>query len=279
MDAEQTTREMEKLQAEIVKIQAKFAADPSEENLLKMQQEMAAISAKMVELSMQFSSDDDEDDEGDEEEIEEFIRTHPAPPGKEKYLPIGAIIVSMNYEPWQTFGLMADDDQWEGMLAGAWGINDAKEGKEMLASLLEGRHYAVYGEDFRNFKAGKPHGLDKETVEAYEYTMEGIKEYAPELFSVAKKCDNILAWDLERLGNLARVFRKLGWLSDSEMFEWLDKAAKRIKKEFPSWNEYAVSFLVGRAIAYDSDHDVILFAMLVLEEGKDLMKAHPTGSL
>jgi hypothetical protein len=116
-------------------------------------------------------------------------------------------------------------------------------------------------------------------VKRYTLTVECLKDTFPALLPAAEKCNNILAWDLERIGYLARIFLQLGWLTEAETVEWLEKTAKRIKAEFPDWKDYIASVLVGRAVAFAFDYSVVAAAELVLVGGEELVKKHPVSSL
>ena len=304
MDAQEIQQEIEKCQAEMMGLQAKYA-DPTPENLAQMQQEMAEISQKMNELSLQFatatmaetfggSAEDimaqafsggagDFDlgglFENDEEEKQEFVEQHPVDEDKEKYLPVGALLLASHDEPWQTLALMADDEYWQDVLEGGWGIDDIEDGREMLESLLEGRHTKVYGGDFLKFKAGQPHELDEDSVDGYNDTLEGLEDDLPELLPYAQNCESILAWDIERVGYLARIFCQLGWIDEAETWEWIKKAAGQIKANFSCWEEYIASILIGRAVAFSFDYVMIGVAQELVDFEKEFLDAHPVSGL
>ena len=262
MSLEKLQKELEKFQAEMINIQKKYS-NPTPENIAKMQSEIIAITKKMDETSKKLAAESlsyDEEDEEDEEEDyfdeearEQFIKDHPAPKDKAKYLPIGALLLYTNGEPFETFALTNEKEDWLEAMENGWDLDNAEDGKKMLASLLKGRHEATFGEDYRNFKAGKEHELDDDSVESYEETLENLKEELPSLLPYIKKCDNILAWDYERAGYLARIFTHLGWIKEADAFKWMEKTAEKIKEKFSKWEEYAVSVLVGRALAIGFD--------------------------
>jgi hypothetical protein len=304
MDLKQIQAETEKYQAEIMKIQSKYMADPTPENMMKMQQEMAVISQKMSELSAEYMAVAAKDMtarqqeiaasayaqaggdidvsgliEDDEKEKAQFVKDHPAPQDKAKYLPLGALLLYTNDEPYQTFALMDGQEEWRDAMKEGWGLKNAEGGKKMLASLLEGRHEAALGEDYRNFKAGKPHKLSREDVEGYEETLENLQEYLPALLPYAQKCSSLLAWDLDRACYLARIFVHLGWISDSESFDWIAKVAVKIKAGFASWEEYFASILVGRSVHMGYDDVMIGAAYDLLVDNKAFLDGHPISAL
>ena len=305
MNAKQIQQEIEKCQAEMLEIQAKYA-DPTPENIALMQQEMAELGQKMNELSLQYAtasmtetfggSPEDimahafaqagpegfemEDLYGyDEEEKQEFAEQNPVAADKEKYLPVGALLLASHDEPWQTLALMADDEYWQDVLEGGWGLDDIEEGREMLASLLDGRHTKVYGEDYRKLRNSQPHELDEDSVDAYNDTLEALEEDLPELLPYAQNCDNILAWDIERVGYLARIFCHLDWIDEAEAWEWIEKAAGQVKANFSCWEEYIASILMGRAVAFSFDYIMIGVAQELASFGKEFLDTFPVSKL
>ena len=287
MDIKQAQKEMERIQAEIMKLQMEYAANPTPESAMIMQQKITILSQEALKVSAMSSSDDDNEvniyaDDFyvvDEQAIKDFVAAHPVPEDQKKYLLIGGILIATHDEPWQCFALMEEAGYWQSVLDGGWGIGKVAAGRKMLASLLEGRHEARYGNDYRKFKAGQPHKLDEDGVEGYEDTLESLKEDSPSLIPYAQKCNTLLAWDLERVGYLARIFRGLGWIDDAEMLDWIKKAAKAIKDNFSVWEEYVVSILIGRAVAYNFDYSVVGTAQEVLDGAKDILKKYPISSL
>ena len=277
--------ELAAYQAEVMKIQTKYAANPTPANIAKMQKEMFALSQKMSELSMQIAAESydamsmDDDDGYDEEAVQKFVSDNPPPKDKAKYLPIGALLLLTNGEPYETFALIQDQGDWLEAMEGAWGIKEAEEGKKMLRSLLKGRHEAKFGDAFRSFKNKKPHELDDDSIDNYKETLNNLKEDCPVLLPFVKKCNTLLAWDFERAGYLARIFAHLGWIDLKETFEWLEKTTAKIKENFSGWEEYAASILVGRAVAFSFDYQVIAAVQELFEEKKGFLKGHPFSSL
>jgi hypothetical protein len=277
---ETISKEIEEIQAEMARVHAKYIANPTPENMMKLNNELMALSMKMNEAAMRgeggaaYAIDDEED-----YDIEKFIKDNRPPKDKEKYLPIGALLIVPHDEPWQTFATTVGEDYWMVPLMNGWGLKNAKGGRDILASLLGGRHYKEYGENFKKLKAGQPNKLNGESAEGYRDTLDAIKQHMPALLPKAEKCDNILAWDLDRVGYLARVFANIGWIPEAEMYEWLEKAAARIRSEYSDWEEYILSVAIGRGVAFNFDEEIIEVAAYILNEGKALMKAHPLKDL
>ena len=284
---------MMKIQQEMMQAQMQYASDPT-----KMQKEMERLSKKMNEISMQYAAamagsygmsgadisqmaaDAYAGLEVDNEKAKaDFVAANPVKADQERYLPIGATLITTHDEPWQCFSFMEEKEYWYSVLDNGWGIKKAPEGRKMIESLLKGRHQAKFGEDYAKFKAGKPHKLDSDSVEGYNENMATLATYVPVLVPFAEKCTTLLAWDLERAGYLARIFHAIGWIDLKELADWLDKTAKEIKANFKTWEEYIVSILIGRAVAFRFDEVVVGAADHVMDSGKALLKKYPISKL
>jgi hypothetical protein len=292
MDMSQLQAEMMRLQTEMMQVQAKYMADPTPENMAKMQQELTAISQKMNDLSAQNTDGGGGYGQGAgeaavpnyieeyEKELEQFRKEHPAPADKAKYLPIGAMLLYTNDEPYEVFAMMGEKSDWKDAMNEGWGIKNANEGRKMLESLLDGRHESVFGKDYRNFKDGQPNELDDDSIESYRELIESISEYLPKLTPYAEKCRTLVAWDLDRAGYLARIFAHLEWIDSAESFEWLAKTAAKIKSAgFTAWEEYFASILIGRALHMGHSIFVIEATREIVEENEEFLKEHPISAL
>ena len=292
---------MMRIQMEMQKAQAEYVANPTPENMAIMQQKIAALTQESMRISMQGASAamaetygqagaemyaqaiagmmTDEDEEADEQIKLDFVKANQVPNDQEKYTLIGALLISTHDEPWQCFASMSDTGYWKEILKDGWDIKDISAGRKMLDSLLEGRHEKRFGDEFRKMKAGQPNKLDEESVEGYTETLEGLKEEVPSLFAPAQKCNTLVAWDLERAGYLARIYFNLGWIDEAELLDWLKKTATAIKAGFSVWEDYFVSILIGRAVAYNFDYFMIGSIYDIFNEGQDILKKYPLSSL
>jgi hypothetical protein len=302
----------EQLAAEIQQVQMEYASNPTPAGLAKMQSEMLRLQQELITASTQaaaaamsgaYGADNplaaamanaqaeaaaygnavnqainQAFGDGGEEE-KQFIQEHPVAPDKAKYLPIGAFLLNTNAEPCETFALMGDQEEWREAIEDSWEIDGPEAGRKMLKSLLGGRHTRVFDKDYRKLKADQPQELDEDAVEAYHDMLETLEEYLPELLPYAQACETIFAWDLERAGYLARIFAHLGWITEEETFDWLQKIAVEIKKSFGRWEEYAVSIMAGRALHFESADSVIEAACELFGDKKQLFASYPISDL
>ncbi|QQO08785.1 DUF1266 domain-containing protein [Breznakiella homolactica] len=236
----------------------------------------------MMSQMMQAGDDDDEeddDDEFDEEAFNAFIAENPVPDEYKKYMPIGALLIGTQGEPYETLHLIMDEDDTDAILSNGWGIDSRDEGLEMLESLLGGRHAKHFAKTFAKLKAGDTKGLDADDVEDYEASVSGITEILELPEELVENCTTLYAWDLERIGYLARLFVNIGYITEEEAWEWMAKAAVKIKENFKTWEEYIVSVLLGRGLAMGVHQEPYAVALDLLTENKSFLKANPIKNL
>jgi len=72
------------------------------------------------------------------------------------------------------------------------------------------------------------------------------------LVSAEKSVGTIIAWDLVRAINLARMCHDLEYLSEAETWRYIKAAYGRLEKElsFKSWDDIGISFLFGRFLHF-----------------------------
>lgn len=73
-------------------------------------------------------------------------------------------------------------------------------------------------------------------------------------FSQIKKTKDI-AWNYGRAAFLSRCCYDLGYLSEIELKDYLEKSYKELKHHCATWKEYTASYIFGRAIWGGSNND------------------------
>lgn len=224
-----------------------------------------------------------------DQEVLEFIAAHPVPEDLQKYLMIGALLIGTNDEPYTTLALMEDKDFYRYELQNAWEIEKREQALEMLESLMAGRHSSRFAGDYEILReygpdayfehAGDEPGLDDDDIESYEAAIEGFVEALDLPEDIAANCTTLLAWDLDRVGLLARMLSHVGFITDTEAYEWLKKAGKSAAERFASWEEYFVSLLLGRALHLGTALEPFSSALDLLTDSRELLEAYPISSL
>jgi hypothetical protein len=204
---------------------------------------------------------------------------NPPRAGSEHLLCYGTI--PMSGMPLMTLHSPYSAQDMQKMLAQEWSITSQQAAGETLVWLRDGGHRQQYGPLVPGFvhpttlnapgRLGgwKPKGndptagfpmtdrekvtivyrllrsRDKVTVKARK-SKPGITEQD---FGAVTDMD---AWDIERIGIVARFSFTAGYLSETDTYGWLSVADQMCRQRYRSWTSYGLSYLVGRAIAYDS---------------------------
>jgi Protein of unknown function (DUF1266). len=225
------------------------------------------------------AANDDDDEEYEYADLDDFIKQNTPSPEHAKYLPIGALLIGTWSEPYETLALTCDEDDVIEMLEGGWGIENRKEGLEMLKSLLEGRHANKFKADHLALKAGKRDKVDPDDAECYDVSVEAILEVLELPQSYIDNCNTLYAWDLERIGYLARLFTHVEFITEDEAWDWMKKAGAKIKENFDSWESYIVSILLGRGLAMGPAEEPFAVAFDLLNDSRSFLDSHPIKDL
>jgi len=288
------------IQARMMQLQTEYMQNPTPENLAKMQEETQRLMAEL------YSSSDMEaltsnaaealaeafEEEGgymDDEELEEFIAEHTPPPEKAKYLPIGAVLIMTNVEPCETLAMTDDDkESYAYSLKEWWGIKNRNGAMEKIEWLLGDGHSARYQPEFELLQQNgidayralkRKTSLDEESLECYEAAAEGVVDILELPESMVTGCRTIRAWDLDRVGLLARICTHVGYIKEDEAWEYMKRAAAQIKPLFKTWDEYVVSVLLGRAIALGVHQEPFICALELLTEKRAFLDKYPISNL
>ena len=254
------------------------------QNAMSGMPDMSAFQAQVADVTAQYMSgyeeeEDDEDDEMDEAMLQQFIEENAVPAQYKKYMPIGALLIGTHGEPYETLRLIQDEEYTSDVLEGGWGIEDKEEALEMLESLLGGRHAEKFADEFAAAKAGDFDKMDEENAEDYQNSVEAIVQVLEVPLSLVEQCQTLYAWDLERIGYLARLFVNIGYFEESEAWEWMEKAAVKVKETFSSWEEYIISVLLGRGFAMGLHQEPYAIALDLLTDSRAFLDTSPISEL
>lgn len=199
------------------------------------------FSQLMGNMSNIFGGGDDDDDDD--------FNIEPVPTDKKGLLAFGSIILCQH--PTDTFEINGYKSDLKDMLENAWDITNQEEAIETLEWLKEEGH--------RNQQA-----------EIDENTLEEIKEYREALSPMVKlnidengNPTDIDAWDIERIGSVARYCYAAGYIDQQTCLQYLEIANKMAKEKYQNWSEYAASFMTGRLFMYGGSP--VNFAAAILE--------------
>lgn len=197
-----------------------------------------------------------------ENQQEDFLFNHIAPEEKRKYLALGALF---SLHPYRTveclnkFFLQKPEDILKGKenINESWGIVDMTSAKKQLDWLLHSGH--------RNDKTiiTQKNALIaqlRNPAELTEEISELIKNVNQITYSIhSKQIDyinpniiynftNLSGWDYIRGASMAKDCYNLGYLDENETWRYILAFNELVVQDFSSWEQLAVSFLVGRYI-------------------------------
>lgn len=173
--------------------------------------------------------------------LKAFLASHPQTPlteEKKRLLVFGAILSCYRSE--EILSIITDNNLnvYKIGLQEQWEINNREDALETLNALLNLEKTAELNEVLAH------HHASKELIELQTSIAEGLKT---DLVQV-QATTSTYAWDLCRLVSLAKWCYWLQYISEEEMWKFLNEAAIKASSLGKNWSDYTISFLLGRAI-------------------------------
>ena len=142
-----------------------------------------------------------------------------------------------------------------------WEITDTASAKETISDLLAQKRSL----QFR-------HLLTQTSPELSKIQKQIAKGLEIELAQV-EAVKSAYAWDLCRAASLAKWCYWCQYLTETEMWEILQKVSEIAKEQGKNWQEYTISFLLGRTIqGFDLEDLIILTSQLFHSKSPSLRK-------
>ena len=175
---------------------------------------------------------------------------------QENALVFGAVLTTKNGMSFNDLEAEDYKDASIQVLGSSWDVKDTATAKAELrtpeAAAGNSAEYQAY-EDVK-----------KNLTSDYGYTAEqidGIK--------------TISAWDYDRLVNVARFSYSAGYITEQEMWDYINKAVTQAKNDYNSWEEYFAGVMLGRTLAYGKPFaDSKAQADALLKDDKSVYKTH-----
>lgn len=106
---------------------------------------------------------------------------------------------------------------------------------------------------------------------------DGAKLSYLELYALVS---TVRAWDLERAAWVGRLGFMAGLVSEEEAFSILHATREQIERTYPSWRDYGIAFVVGRADCFDDGESFLVVGDLAdeLDNPYSLFNRYPIGS-
>ena len=142
-----------------------------------------------------------------------------------------------------------------------WEITDTASAKETISDLLAQKRSL----QFR-------HLLTQTSPELSKIQKQIAKGLEIELAQV-EAVKSAYAWDLCRAASLAKWCYWCQYINETEMWDILQKVSEIAKEQGKNWQEYTISFLLGRTIqGFDLENLIILTSQLFHSKSPSLRK-------
>ena len=189
------------------------------------------------------------------------INQQPLTDEQKRLLTYGAILAYYRGE--NLTSLMPKEvlDRYQFGLRQQWSVTDAASAKATLSDLLALKR----SQQFRP-------ALTQTSAELSKIQKQIAKGLGIEVAEVAA-VQSAYAWDLCRAASLAKWCYWCKYLTEAEMWEVLNQVAAIAKEKGKNWQEYTISFLLGRTIqGFDLEEFIILASQLFHSKSPSLRR-------
>lgn len=169
---------------------------------------------------------------------------------QENALVFGAVLSTRNGMPFDDLQAAEYKDASIQVLGSAWDVTDTATAKEALDNLLAEGHRADIDPELANLRTPEAATENSAEFQAYEDVKKNLVDsygYTAEQIDGIK---TISAWDYDRLVNVARFSNSAGYITEQEMWDYINKAVAQAKNDYNSWEEYFAGVMLGRTLAY-----------------------------
>lgn len=197
---------------------------------------------------------------------------HALPEQKRRLLAYGALLALYRVESPRILHLKVPLDTLREGLESAWEISNREEALNTLEWLLVEGHRARFDNLFLNLKTGVP--INEEELKPSQECYESAKKVIASKLGFSDEDFNsiqtIAAWDYDRAVNIARWSYALDYITEEELWAFIERAAGQASQTYNSWKEYFIAFAFGRGIAYHGDiYDIVWNGKELLQDDRN----------
>lgn len=177
-----------------------------------------------------------------------------------RLLAFGAPMLVYNDEKVDTIDSDEDIDTIKYTLESWWDVTDRESTLGIVKWLLEDGHHAEADEALAEVHERGLENISQEEREDEESKMEDVCLIAESMLENSwcpegRMPKTVIAWDLVRLVNLGRWAYLCGYVNEDEMWQIMQIAADTALENFSSWEEYGLSFIMGRGVWHGDPDD------------------------
>lgn len=178
-----------------------------------------------------------------------------------RLLAFGAPMLVYNDENVDSIDCPAEDvESIRSTIASWWNVTDHESTLEIVKWLLEEGHHADADEALKELRKRGLAGISQEERDDEESKMGDVCLIAESMDENGwcpggQMPGSVIAWDLVRVVNLGRWAYLCGYLTEDEMWQIMQLAADTALEYFSSWEEYGMSFVMGRGVWHGDPDD------------------------
>ena len=178
-----------------------------------------------------------------------------------RLLAFGAPMLVYNDENVDSIDCPAEDvESIRSTIESWWNVTDHESTLEIVKWLLEEGHHADADEAMKELRKRGLAGISQEERDDEESKMGDVCLIAESMNENGwcpggQMPGSVIAWDLVRVVNLGRWAYLCGYLTEDEMWQIMQLAADTALEHFSSWEEYGMSFVMGRGVWHGDPDD------------------------
>lgn len=181
-----------------------------------------------------------------------------------RLLALGAPILVYNDEYTDTIGHQEYVDSLKEQIRSWWEVTDRESAFEIVDWLLREGHHAEADRVLAAMRNGQEtEDIDEDKVEDVSLITDYMLENS--ICDMNSVPHTAIAWDLVRIVNLGRWAFQCGYITEEDMWNIMRVADETASANFSSWEEYGMSFVLGRGVWHGDTDDCLTAYEIVTE--------------
>lgn len=171
-----------------------------------------------------------------------------------RLLALGAPMLVYNDEYTDTIGEQEYVDSLKEQIRNWWNVTDRDSTFEIIDWLLNEGHHAEADMILATMRNGQAtEELDEDKINDVSLITRYMLEN--KICDVESMPHTAIAWDLVRIVNLGRWSFQCGYITEEDMWNIMCIASEAASANFSSWEEYGMSFVLGRGVWHGDTDD------------------------
>ena len=192
----------------------------------------------------------------------------------------GADLAMLNGHALNVVAFDEDEETSREVLSEWWGIESKEELDEMIESLKAGRHSGYYSRIADAYRQGSRGAAEQYINDNLAHLVDDVEDAIDHYLNMREAMvhletdyliprggdvPNLIAWDLVRGINIARIGVGAGYYAEEEALAIVMALAKTLQKTYSSWKDLSVAYQLGRYIwGGDAQYETMRDGMKVL---------------